>query len=167
MRALAQRSAEAAKEIKALIASSSDQVKRGVRLVGDTGQALDSIAAKVTEIDSLIAEMAQSAQEQATGLGQVNTAVNQMDQVTQQNAAMVSETTSAAAGLRNESDQMAHLMAQFQTGGERVSARPAPRPTQSGRPSAGPNPVGRVQAKLATALKSGGALASSEEWEDF
>ncbi len=116
VRALAQRSAEAAKEIKTLIASSSEQVKRGVKLVGDTGQALEGISAKVTAIDALIAEMSQSTHEQATGLGQVNTAINQMDQVTQQNAAMVEEATAAAAGLMGEADQMATLMRQFQIG---------------------------------------------------
>jgi hypothetical protein len=89
VRALAQRSAEAAKEIKALIASSTSQVSRGVQLVGDTGQALNGIVDKVSQIDTLISEIAQSSQEQATGLNQVNAAVNQMDQVTQQNAAMV------------------------------------------------------------------------------
>ena len=113
VRALAQRSAEAAKEIKTLIASSSEQVKRGVRLVGDTGKALDGIAAKVTEIDSLIAEIAQSAQEQAIGLTEVNTAVNQMDQVTQQNAAMVEQATAAAAGLKSEAAELASLVGHF------------------------------------------------------
>ncbi len=121
VRALAQRSADAAKEIKALIASSSDQVQRGVRLVGDTGAALSGIVSKVAEIDVLIAEIAQSSQEQATGLVQVNAAVNQMDQVTQQNAAMVEEATAAAASLRHEAVELSQLVSQFETGA--VAAR--------------------------------------------
>ena len=169
VRALAQRSAEAAKEIKALIASSSEQVKRGVKLVGDTGEALSGIAVKVTEIDALIAEITLSAQEQATGLTEVNTAVNQMDQVTQQNAAMVEQATAATASLKGQADQMADLMAVFRTG---AASRPKssavrPRLAQSERHASSSNPVGQVQAKLATALKSGGAQPSADDWEEF
>ncbi len=115
VRGLAQRSAEAAKEIKILIAASSAQVERGVRLVGDTGHVLDGIVAKVAEIDALISGMAQSAQEQAVGLSQVNVAVNQMDQAIQRNAAMMEETTVAAANLRHETSDLANLVARFRT----------------------------------------------------
>ncbi len=116
VRALAQRSADAAKEIKTLINASSRQVERGVRLVGETGQALEEIVGQVSEIDHLIAEIAQSAQEQATGLVEVNTAVNQMDQVTQQNAAMVEEATAAAGQLKREAADLADLVGGFRTG---------------------------------------------------
>jgi methyl-accepting chemotaxis protein len=126
VRALAQRSAEAAKEIKTLIASSTSQVSRGVQLVGDTGQALNGIVDKVSQIDTLISEIAQSSQEQATGLNQVNAAVNQMDQVTQQNAAMVEEATAAATNLRTEAGELARLVARFETGQE-TSGRQASR----------------------------------------
>jgi methyl-accepting chemotaxis protein len=115
VRALAQRSAEAAKEIKALIANSTVQVGRGVRLVGDTGAALTTIVERVGQIDGLISEIAQSSREQATGLGEVNTAVNRMDEVTQRNAAMVEEATAAAASLRIESGELAQLIARFRT----------------------------------------------------
>ena len=117
VRALAQRSADAAKEIKALISASSSQVGEGVKLVGDAGAALHGIVAKVTSIDSLISEISVSSQEQATGLAQVNTAVNQMDQVTQQNAAMVEESTAAAANLKRDSDQLTSLVSRFRTSG--------------------------------------------------
>ncbi|MDR7231601.1 methyl-accepting chemotaxis protein [Caulobacter sp. BE264] len=123
VRALAQRSADAAKEIKVLIANSSAQVERGVKLVGDTGRALQTIVGKVGEIDTLIREIAQSSQEQSTGLGEVNVAVNQMDQVTQQNAAMVEEATAAAASLRHEADELDNLIARFH-----VTARAVGRP---------------------------------------
>ncbi|WP_299005987.1 PAS domain-containing methyl-accepting chemotaxis protein, partial [uncultured Caulobacter sp.] len=113
VRALAQRSADAAKEIKVLIANSSAQVDRGVKLVGETGRALTSISGKVSEIDALISEIAQSSREQATGLGEVNVAVNQMDQVTQQNAAMVEEATAAAANLRTEAAELERLITRF------------------------------------------------------
>ena len=170
VRALAQRSAEAAKEIKTLIASSSEQVKRGVVLVGNTGQALEGIVSKVTEIDALIAEMARSAQEQSTGLGEVNVAVNQMDQVTQQNAAMVEEATAAASSLRLEADGMAEQMAQFHIGeGLNRPSRPAPsarpRVVRVGQDTA--SPAGRPQQRLVTALKAGGAQLAPEGWEEF
>jgi methyl-accepting chemotaxis protein len=84
VRALAQRSAEAAKEIKALISTSTTQVNTGVGLVGETGEALQRIAGQITDINGVVSEIAASAQEQAAGLQQVNIAINQMDQVTQQ-----------------------------------------------------------------------------------
>jgi methyl-accepting chemotaxis protein len=116
VRALAQRSAEAAKEIKVLIANSSAQVERGVKLVADTGQALGDIVGKVAEIDALISEIASSSQEQSTGLHEVNSAVNQMDQVTQQNAAMVEEVAASASSLKAEAVELAGLVGRFETG---------------------------------------------------
>lgn len=82
VRALAQRSAEAAKEIKALISASTTQVAQGVELVGETGRALQRIVAQVGEIDMVVGTIAASAQEQATALQQINAAVNQMDRIT-------------------------------------------------------------------------------------
>lgn len=113
VRALAQRSADAAKEIKALILAAGQQVGQGVTLVGQTGDALKRIVGRVSEIDALVNEIAASAQEQASGLGQVNVAVNHMDQVTQQNAAMVEETTAAARSLSSEADALAASVAHF------------------------------------------------------
>ncbi|CAN5450844.1 hypothetical protein BH10PSE4_BH10PSE4_20320 [soil metagenome] len=133
VRALAQRSADAAKEIKTLIASSSSQVARGVKLVGETGEALGAIVVKVTEITGQITEIARSSQEQATGLNQVNIAVNQMDQVTQQNAAMVEEATAAASNLRSEAGELNRLVGRFDIGG---SARPVEARGAQGRRAA-------------------------------
>jgi len=113
VRALAQRSAEAAKEIKTLINTSAQQVSRGVDLVGQTGEALQRIVAQVTSIDGVVTGISASAQEQATGLHQVNTAVNQMDHVVQQNAAMVEEATAATHSLRGEADQLTGLVSRF------------------------------------------------------
>jgi methyl-accepting chemotaxis protein len=124
VRALAQRSAEAAKEIKGLISTSTGQVQRGVELVAETGKSLVRIMAKVTEVNSAVGEIAAGAQEQATGLQQVNVAVNQMDQVTQQNAAMAEEATAASRALADESDQLSRLIAQFQVDPQ-AAARPS------------------------------------------
>ncbi|MDX2205354.1 MAG: methyl-accepting chemotaxis protein [Hyphomicrobiaceae bacterium] len=117
VRALAQRSADAAKEIKGLISTSSAQVAEGVELVAETGKALGRILEQVNDINQVVVDIAAGAQEQATGLTQVNTAINQMDQVTQQNAAMVEETTAAGHSLAQESNQLATLVAQFSVRG--------------------------------------------------
>ncbi|KAK0350687.1 hypothetical protein LTR94_028022, partial [Friedmanniomyces endolithicus] len=116
VRALAQRSAEAAKEIKTLISTSSTQVGSGVKLVGQTGEALQRIVDRVAEIDGLVSEIAASAQEQAIGLAEVNTAVNQMDQVTQQNAAMVEQSTAASHSLAQEAQSLQASVARFKVG---------------------------------------------------
>jgi methyl-accepting chemotaxis protein len=127
VRALAQRSGEAAKEIKALISASSEQVATGVTLVGETGEALRRIASQVTAISRLISEMASSSTEQATGIEQVNVAVTNMDQMTQQNAAMVEESTAATRALADEGRVLARTMGVFRVGGAqaRKTARAA------------------------------------------
>lgn len=125
VRALAQRSADAAKEIKALISASGTQVSQGVNLVGQTGDALGRIVERVAQIDSLVREIAASAQEQATGLAQVNSAVNQMDQVTQQNAAMVEESTAACQALASEAADLSASVARFVVS-QKLATKPAP-----------------------------------------
>jgi methyl-accepting chemotaxis protein len=135
VRGLAQRSASAAKEIKALISASTEQVARGVERVGATGQALARIAVEVSEINTVVADIADAAQEQATGLGEVNTAVTQMDEVTQQNAAMVEQMTAAARSLGDETDALAELISRFRVDeGAPVSRsmRPAERLARTG-----------------------------------
>ena len=116
VRALAQRSADAAKEIKALVAASGQQVDAGVDLVGQTGQALSGIVGKVAEISGVVQEIAASAQEQALGLAEVNTAVNEMDKVTQQNAAMVEEANAATQGLDGHARALTELVGRFTLG---------------------------------------------------
>jgi len=116
VRALAQRSAGAAKEIKALIADSSQQVDAGVKLVDGAGKALERIVEQVLRLNDLVGNIATAAQEQATGLSQVNAAINQMDQVTQQNAAMVEQSTAASSGLVHETEELARLIGQFRVG---------------------------------------------------
>ncbi|HML29181.1 MAG TPA: methyl-accepting chemotaxis protein, partial [Hyphomicrobium sp.] len=120
VRALAQRSAEAAKEIKGLISASTGQVAQGVQLVGETGLALTRIVSQVAEINDIVTGIATSANEQAHGLGQVNTAVNEMDQVTQQNAAMVEEATAATQTLAQQTEELVRLVSRFRTGDDTV-----------------------------------------------
>ncbi len=113
VRALAQRSAEAAKDIRYLISTSSDQVKHGVALVESTSQTLNGIVRKVAEIDEAIAAIANSARDQASGIQNIHEAVTQMDRTTQQNAAMVEETTAASAVMRSKSRQLSDLVGDF------------------------------------------------------
>jgi methyl-accepting chemotaxis protein len=113
VRALAQRSADAAKEIKGLISASTTHVGHGIKLVGETGRSLQRIVTQVTEINDVVAGIAAAAKEQATGMEQINAAINDMDRVTQQNAAMVEETTAATHSLSNETSQLADLVGQF------------------------------------------------------
>lgn len=113
VRELAQRSANAAKEIKALITTSNEHVHQGVQLVDDTGKALETIVSEVQEINRHVLSIVESAQEQYSGLQQINTAVNQMDQDTQKNAAMVEESTAASHSLAREAQSLTQLLAQF------------------------------------------------------
>ncbi len=113
VRALAQRSSDAAREINTLISSSSDQVKQGVELVDRTGEALSSIVTYFAEISNRVSTIASSAREQASGLAEINTAVNELDHVTQQNAAMFEETTAASHALTAEADALANAVARF------------------------------------------------------
>ena len=116
VRALAQRSSEAAGEINALIQRSGDQVQQGVELVDKTGSSLSLIVDVVSEISQRITAIAISSKEQASGINEINTAVNQLDQVTQQNAAMFEETSAASHSLRSEADALAAAVAKFQSG---------------------------------------------------
>ncbi len=137
VRALAQRSAEAAKEIKSLISTSGQQVGRGVELVGETGRSLAQFMAQVTEINGVVTEIASSAQEQASALMQVNTAINQMDQVTQQNAAMVEQSTAASQALRTEADELARVTTRFKTGElAAIASNPKPQRPAAAAPAA-------------------------------
>ena len=121
---MAQRSSEAAREIAGLIASSSSQVKRGVGLVGQAGEAMGGIESSVTEIYGAVSEIASSAREQSTGLAEINTAVNQLDQVTQQNAAMFEQTTAASHSLTREAETLAATTAQFRIGAASTALSP-------------------------------------------
>ncbi|HJV43500.1 methyl-accepting chemotaxis protein [Caulobacter sp.] len=162
VRALAQRSAEAAKEIKALIGASTRQVEAGVGLVGQTGEALRGIVGKVAEIDDLIVQIAASSQDQSRGLSEVNTAVNQMDQVTQQNAAMVEQTTAATHSLKGQTAELFRRVSTFSISTRRaapVAPAAAPDRVPTVRPASRPGSASLARGGAATALK--------DEWQEF
>ncbi|WFS01217.1 methyl-accepting chemotaxis protein [Rhizobium tumorigenes] len=168
VRELAQRSAQAAKEIKGLIRNSGEEVSNGVKLVQETGQTLKIIEEQVIAINTQLDSIATSAKEQSVGLAEVNTAVNQMDQVTQQNAAMVEESTAASAALAGEVERLREIISEFNVGGGR-EATPMRRPeaaNASHKPV--PSPARRVLSKVAGAVGlGGGSSAAAENWEEF
>ncbi|WP_255763613.1 methyl-accepting chemotaxis protein [Roseateles caseinilyticus] len=116
VRALAQRSAQAAREIKTLIGHSVDNVDAGSRLVGEAGETMTEIVTQVRRVADLIAEIGSATQEQTTGIGQVSEAVSQLDKVTQQNAALVEEAAAAADSLRGQAQHMHEVVGVFKVG---------------------------------------------------
>jgi len=150
VRSLAQRSSDAAKEIKALIAKSREQVSSGVGLVNETGKALTNINGGVGRISEIISGVATASREQAGGLSEINVVITQMDDVTQQNAAMVEQSTAAARSLASEGSQLLQLVSFFTTGAERRQKHPTtPVPSLA---TTRPAPVARpvAPAKAAT-----------------
>lgn len=167
VRALAQNSADAAKEIKDLITNSNTQVTQGVHLVGETGKMLENIAEKVGEIDDLITEIASGTERQAVNLQQVNSTVLDMDKMTQQNAAMVEESSAASCGLATEADELSGLVSRFRIGSA-VAAKPAASPTPA--PARPARPARPAAAKAAPKIRGNLALKAStdaDDWENF
>ena len=130
VRSLAQRSAEAAREIKALIGSSVEKVEAGSKLVGDAGATMDDIVSQVKRVADLIGEISSATIEQTGGIGQVNTAVSQLDQVTQQNAALVEQSAAAAESLKQQALQLAEAVGVF-----KLSQDTTHKPIPQARPS--------------------------------
>lgn len=158
VRALAQRSADAAKDIKVLITNSTEQVSGGVSLVGETGKLLETIVTRVGDINERIGEIATSTESQAINLQQVNVSVGDMDRMTQQNAAMVEQSTAAARSLADEANELSGMVGQFRTGGE------------GSAPIAFPSSASRRKAASAPATRGNLALkptVSEEDWAEF
>jgi methyl-accepting chemotaxis protein len=166
VRELAQRSAQAAKEIKGLIQNSTTEVGSGVKLVRETGVALKTISEQIAGINQHMNAIATSAKEQSTGLAEVNTAVNSMDQTTQQNAAMVEQSTAASASLAMEAAKLRELVSQFKLQSTASVTSSALR--QAARAMAQPvrhAPVGQSIAPRKVA--SGGTAPSGGDWQEF
>ncbi|WP_337270559.1 methyl-accepting chemotaxis protein [Oryzifoliimicrobium ureilyticus] len=160
VRELAQRSANAAKEIKGLIQNSASEVESGVHLVRETGDALKTIEGNISVVNDRIEAIANAAREQATALGEVNSAVNQMDQVTQQNAAMVEEATASSANLAIETEKLRHLVSQFKIEGA-SSGRPMAQKRELSPPMVNRS---RPQPKLAKVVGGG---QQEVGWDEF
>lgn len=171
VRELAQRSANAAKEIKTLIGTSENQVRAGVTLVGETGEALSVIEREVVEISVLVRAIVESSREQATGIHEINTAVNTMDQGTQQNAAMVEQSNAASHTLAKEAASLTDLLSQFNLAnnhGSRSTRAPRAADTASRHV---PSPARALTNRVAGSFSGGRAATataqSKDSWEEF
>ncbi|WP_213014964.1 MULTISPECIES: methyl-accepting chemotaxis protein [unclassified Rhizobium] len=173
VRELAQRSAKAAKEIKALITTSGEHVRSGVNLVGETGRALEVIVGEVQEINRHITAIVESSREQSVGLQEINTAVNTMDQGTQQNAAMVEQSTAASHSLAKEAASLNQLISRFNLASSDSNSWTAPTQgapvraaSTASRPA--PSPARALGRKIAGAFGGGAsAAAAHSNWEEF
>jgi methyl-accepting chemotaxis protein len=157
VRALAGKSADAAKDIKGLIEDSVNRIYTGTQLADKSGEMLNGIADSIAQVAGMIHEIADASHEQATGIGQVHLAIADIDKVTQENAALVEETTAAAESLSTEADNLRNNMAFFKTGqtaAARVASHSAPRTKASA-------PV-KKQMTLPAPQKS-----NSQEWGEF
>ena len=195
VRSLAQRSAEAAREIKVLIGTSVDKVETGARLVQDAGSTMNEIVASVQRVTDVIGEITAAAAEQSGGIGQVNSAVTSLDQMTQQNAALVEESAAAAESLNDQAQRLAGVVARFDLGAGRsspaagfkpmavrplapvvVAARPVQRPAspvvaaprrahKAATTSPAPAPAAARRAEAPAAVAQ--ADSGSLDWESF
>ena len=175
VRVLAQRSAQASKEIKTLILNSDNQVQNGVELVKKAGDSLSGIAGAVQQVASLISEIAAASKEQAGALDEINSAVASMDEMTQKNAALVEETTAAAQSMSGQASDLRQLMSFFKLAGSaRGQGHRAPSPPPLAHRGA---PAYKATAKAPTpaARKPAGGQAlrhvddahSDKEWKEF
>ena len=164
VRELAQRSAKAAKEIKALITASNGHVKNGATLVGQTGAVLEEIVTQVLAVNGNVGAIVDASKEQATGLKAINQAVNVMDQGTQQNAAMVEASTAAARRLSSEADALFELLSQFNIGANTTSRETA-RGMTAALSKPGMLPAHGAAARRTAAVRGNVALAS--DWTEF
>jgi methyl-accepting chemotaxis protein len=147
VRSLAQRSAEAAKEIKGLIGASVEKVEGGSRLVADAGKTMGEIVSSVQRVSDIIGEITAASSEQSDGIGQINVTVSQLDQVTQQNSALVEQSAAAAQSLKEQAARLSGLVGTFQLDD---SATPLPQALRQGPRSEAPSP----QAKAAPAARA-------------
>ena len=177
VRNLASRSAEAAKEIKALIHDSVRKVSEGTKLVDDSGKVLGQIVAGVKKVTDVMADIASSSREQSSGIEQVNRAITMMDDVTQQNAALVEEASAAAQALTEQASNLSQLIARFRVGAEAYKPQPASRPVApavvnvpterrgANRPLSGKKKP--IAVSMAPAPYRNAAVGSEQDWKDF
>jgi len=164
VRSLAQRSSQAAKDIKDLILDSSDQVRQGVDLVNRTGSTLEEIMNSIKEVVDLVSDIATASGEQATGIEQVNGTLSQIDEMTQQNAAMGEENAAAARTLGEQAEAMAERIGAF-----RLSAQPQTKAVR--RPAAAQPAAGRTSVAKSGAVRQMRTVAATalkaDDWEEF
>jgi methyl-accepting chemotaxis protein len=163
VRNLAQRSSQAAKEIKELIGDSVEKVGAGGRLVDEAGQTMNQVVASVQQLTTIMSEITVASREQSAGIGEINTAVTHMDTMTQQNAALVEQAAAAAESLQEQAVDLAQAVGMFRLGD--ASAAPTPVARLKARPAA---PAPRAPARTLSPTKPVKAAQSgADEWEEF
>ena len=177
VRSLAQRSAEAAKEIKGLIGASVERVAAGSSLVQEAGAAMDEIVAGVRRVSDIIGEISAAAREQSEGIGSVNATMNQLDQATQQNAALVEESAAAAESLKDQAQRLAAIIAVFKVGQgapapvvaapKPARQAPAPKPAALQRPPAAAPKASTRPAAAPAPSPAPAASGGDGDWETF
>jgi len=170
VRNLAQRSANAAKEIKELIGDSVEKVEAGSKLVDEAGQTMGLIVTSIKQVADIMGEITAATQEQSNGIEEVNQAIGQMDEMTQQNAALVEEAAAAAESMQEQAEKLAEAVSIFKLSHDQMVRRAAPRavaaPAPAPRPAPAPAPRPAVAAKPA-APKKLAASPAADEWEEF
>jgi methyl-accepting chemotaxis protein len=159
VRALAQKSAEAAKDIKNLINESVARIDEGTRLASASGERLASVTHSVEQVTSMINQIAQASAEQAEGVSQVHTAISDIDGVTQQNAALVEETSATSESMSEQANELSRNMSFFKTN----HSSSAPRQLAASRPAV-KSPLVKAKPAVSKPVKSG---SNSDEWADF
>ena len=188
VRSLAGRSADAAKEIKALINASVERVEQGTALVDEAGSTMNEVVSSIKRVTDLMGEISAASNEQSLGVSQVGEAVTQMDQVTQQNAALVEEMAAAASGLQAQAQDLVKVVAVFNLGGGDKQISAAPRPvavrasvssakphkssdrralTVSSKPASNPATVRIANNSSAKTVASAASKVGNDEWETF
>jgi methyl-accepting chemotaxis protein len=172
VRNLAQRSAQAAREIKSLIGESVEKVETGSKLVNDAGQTMSDIVAQVKRVTDLIGEITSSTLEQSNGIGQVNQAVAQLDQMTQQNAALVEQSAAAAESLKEQADRLAQAVAIFklsrsQTRQLIAEAQAASRGATVARAAPAPQAASRTPPAAPPSAARKPQDDASDDWQEF
>jgi len=165
VRNLAQRSAEAAKEIKDLIGDSVEKVEAGSVLVNDAGRTMDEVVKSVKRVADIISEITAASQEQSAGIEQVNQAISQMDQVTQQNAALVEQAAAAAESMREQAQALSQAVSVFQLGGKPSLARPAAAVSVARAPAS--RAVGAPAKKAEPRRTLLGTIEMDGDWKQF
>ncbi|MFN4277923.1 MAG: methyl-accepting chemotaxis protein [Ferrovibrio sp.] len=177
VRSLAQRAADASRDIKTLITESNGQVREGGKLVGQAGETLTEIVGAVKKVTDIVSEIAAASREQSTGLEQINTAVGQMDEMTQRNGALVEETSASAQALSEQAAELANLVGFFKTGNNSAAApavsaaKPAAKVVALKKPAAAkPVVAAKTTAQAKPAAKPAAQpaqQANDEDWQEF
>ncbi|MEB0139285.1 MULTISPECIES: methyl-accepting chemotaxis protein [unclassified Undibacterium] len=167
VRNLAQRSASAAKEIKALIDDSVEKVDFGSQLVGRAGSAMHNIVDSIHKVSDVVSEISSASQEQSSGIDQINQAVIHMDETTQQNAALVEQAAAAASSLQDQANKLSQVVSVF-TLQQQVGLRAESKPAAASRPLAQRAKPAVAPAKAKTQRPAlAAASAGKDDWEEF